>query len=751
LGISPLILSQNFADKKTYLIDSLELDLLTQPDIILLDSCIQKYHKSASDSARINAIGIICENMSDQSWIRYQQLQLNEIYTALEKKDSYFLQKSLGNAFNNLGFYHDMQGEIKTARIYYSNALDKFKEIEYQPGMAISNNNLGYLCQMEGNIVKALDHYHQSLLISEKAGDVEGLAFCSNNIGIIYDNQGDYEKALEYYEKSLQYEREIENQSGIATSLSNLGYLYNNLGEKEKALQFFLQAFEIRQEINDLGGMANSMNNIGSYYKEKKNYTKAMEYFSQSLEYNTLLGNKPGFVTCYINIGGVYFAQNDLNNAEIYADKSLNLARELGYPEDVERAALLNSLVASANNKWKKAYQMHLLYLEMRDSTLNEKTTKSAMQLQFKIEYAKKSAADSIKAQEEIKVKNAEIAANKAESEKLRLISETQDIYFWVLVIGLAFVVVVALVINNRFKHTKKQNIIIAEQNIQSEKLRKKVENQHLLLEETHQEMSDSIKYAERLQQAILPSKDDLNANLGDGFVLFKPKDVVSGDFYWMYKLQNEVLVAVADCTGHGVPGALVSVVCSNALNRCVKEFGLSSPSDILDKTRELVIETFTLSGQDVRDGMDIALCSFSDGKVVFSGANNPLWIVRSISRIDTELKSKFTVFEQGGFGLIECKGSSQPVGLYDVMDSFKQNDIELMKDDSIYLFTDGYADQFGGKKGKKLMYKPFKKLLLEINTLPMEAQKEKLEAFFNEWRGENEQVDDVCIIGVKV
>ena len=432
-----------------------------------------------------------------------------------------------------------------------------------------------------------------------------------------------------------------------------------------------------------------------------------------------------------------------------FAEKALLLSQELGFPMDIEQSAFLYSNIASSMKNWEKADEMHVLYLIMRDSTRNEQNTKSTMQLQFQIEYAKKSAADSIKSYDALKLKNAEIATNKANAEKLKIAADSQKKFNYFLIVGLVLVGLFAFALFNRFKHSQNQNKIIAEQNQHSEKLRKKVEHQHLLLEETLQDMSDSIKYAERLQKAILPSNEDLQTNLKDGFVLFKPKDIVSGDFYWMHNTGTQVLVAVADCTGHGVPGAMVSVVCSNALNRSVKEFNLKSPGEILNKTRDLVVETFNRGGQNVRDGMDIALCSISDHKVSFSGANNPIWIIRKEEDRNKELFQN--TFSLNGYSLIEFKGNKQPVGFYDCMEKFIQQEIQLYKGDTIFMFTDGFADQFGGDRGKKLMYKPFKNLLLSINHLSMEKQKQELEQFFIEWRGDNEQVDDVCIIGFKV
>jgi serine phosphatase RsbU (regulator of sigma subunit) len=346
-------------------------------------------------------------------------------------------------------------------------------------------------------------------------------------------------------------------------------------------------------------------------------------------------------------------------------------------------------------------------------------------------------------------IENNTLEKNKTEADQLIIeekhLRDKLYLYFSIAFIG--FIAVFSLI---AYKNKSKANNIIAEQKLAVEEKNVKIELQHRELELTHHEISSSIKYAERLQLAILPPTKDLEENLSDGFVLFKPKDVVSGDFYWLQITETHSLLAVADCTGHGVPGAMVSVVCSNCLNRSVKEFKLSEPADILNKTRELVIETFARSGKDIKDGMDISLVAFKDGYVTFSGANNPLWVIRDITLITEEQKAHKSTVIQKNRAIISIKACRQPVGLYEDMYDFTQTDVQLYKDDYLYLFTDGYADQFGGPDNKKMKPKPFKKLLLSINHLEMNEQRKKLVQNFNNWKGDFEQIDDVCIIGIK-
>lgn len=292
--------------------------------------------------------------------------------------------------------------------------------------------------------------------------------------------------------------------------------------------------------------------------------------------------------------------------------------------------------------------------------------------------------------------------------------------------------------------------------------------DQKIEIEEAHNEIKDSINYAKRIQSAILPPDSLIKESLPNSFVLYKPKDIVAGDFYWLRTLaskvsrvpsgdqysqatghnpQRTVLIAAADCTGHGVPGAMVSVICNNGLNRSVREFGLTDPGKILDKTRELVIQEFEKSEDEVKDGMDIALLSLEQGhtardtiavthhsKLSYAGAHNPLWIIRN-----------------GGGEVEEIKANKQPIGKFINPEPYTTHQVNLNEGDAVYIFSDGYPDQFGGDRGKKFKSGNFKKLLLSIQSESMEKQKELLDNAFEEWRGDLEQIDDVCVIGIRL
>lgn len=313
-----------------------------------------------------------------------------------------------------------------------------------------------------------------------------------------------------------------------------------------------------------------------------------------------------------------------------------------------------------------------------------------------------------------IKNKEQELKQNQFEIQKQKQLK-----YYFL--IGLLVVLIFTIFVFRSLRITSRQNIIISEQKT--------------IVEEKQKEILDSIEYALRIQTAILPPNKIIKQYLENSFILYKPKDIVAGDFYWMETINDLVLFAACDCTGHGVPGAMVSVVCHNALNRSVKEFGLTEPAAILDKTAEIVIESFSKSEEDIKDGMDISLCAYNPKtkKVQWAGANNPIWLIRNGE-------------------LIETKADKQPIGMNDDSKPFTNHSFNLDNGDTIYIFTDGFADQFGGNLGvKKLTKKRFKDLILSIQNKTMYEQGMALDKFIVEYRNTVEQIDDILVMGVKI
>ena len=435
------------------------------------------------------------------------------------------------------------------------------------------------------------------------------------------------------------------------------------------------------------------------------NYSEALKYTFQGIKICEENGDSLELANLLNNVGRVYNrVNNKADDAKDYFIKSLEEAK---LSKSKQLISFIHNVLATTyykNKDYKLAYDNFLKHSLLEDSIFSEKTIQNLDELESKYQNEKKAL----------------LIENLEKEKKVQL--EKQNIIILSSGLGLLSMLIIVIIVSKNYRQKKKDHAIIFEQkNILSEK---------------NKEITDSITYARRLQEAILPPNELIKEKLPDSFILFKPKDVVSGDFYWLEHKNSTVFFAVADCTGHGVPGAMVSVVCSNALNRAVKEFELINPAKILDKVRELVIETFEKSIEDVKDGMDIALCSFNTktNELHYAGANNPLWIIR-----------------QNNKKIEEVKANKQPIGIFHDFVPFTNHQIQLTKGDQIYLFSDGYPDQFGGEKGKKMMYKPFKNILIENSDLEMSQQKEILAQEFEKWKGKMDQIDDVCIFGIKV
>lgn len=743
--------AQNYAPKDYYLVDSLDLSELSTEDKALIDSCLNIYHKVQEDTSKIKVINVIVEESWDNNvWPKYNMWVFKTIPQVLKKSKNKEVNKNLriiqAGAINNIGYWHDHYGSISSAIIYYHKSLSKFEELKDKNGMGNAYNNIASIYERQGNIPQALEYYQRSLKIRTTINDQRGMAESYNNIGVIHNKQGNKELALKYYQYSLDIKEKLEDKKGLGYAYNNLGYFYFDQKNFGFALKYYLKSLEIRESINQKRGIAETYNNIGLVYEKQNNYKSALENYKKSLQINEEIGDKEGIATICINIGSIELLKKNNLEANKQFERAYNLSNELGYPEIISKSSLNLSYLFQNNNP-KKALKLYKVHIQMRDSINNEETQKATAQQQAKYEYEKQKAVDDAEHYKQIAI----------EQEA----KEKQQVITYATAGGLGLVGIFLIFVFNRLQVTRKQKNIIEIQKQEVETQKEIVELAHSELEEKNQEITDSIQYAKRIQNAILPPLKLVKEYLQESFILYKPKDIVAGDFYWLEAVscrhsgfdpeslknksaatQNEIagqasnddiiLFAAADCTGHGVPGAMVSVVCNNGLNRSVREYGLTDPGEILNKTREIVIAEFEKSEEEVKDGMDIALCSLEGNTLKYAGANNPLWIIR-----DGEI--------------IETKADKQPIGKFDELLPYKTHTFELQKGDSIYIFSDGYVDQFGGEKGKKFKAKAFRELLLSIQDSPMEEQRTIIDNAFENWRGNLEQIDDVCVIGVKV
>ncbi len=599
--------------------------------------------------------------------------------------------------------------------------MARAKKIKYWETKAL--NTIGASYQIKGNYIKAIDFYQQCLKIREELKDLPGVASSLANIGSIYINIDQFAKALEYQQRSLKLAEEMKSMASIASSLNNIGIIYQNLADYPKALDYNQRSLKAYEELGDKQGIAASCANIGNTYATMGDNGKALEYQLKSNAIAREMGDKFGESTSLTAIGKTYMKQKKFPLALECLNRSNAIAKET---EDIlsekEVTEVLYETYKEMGN-YTKALSFYERFIILKDSMLRDDNQRLIANKELEYQYEKKAAADSVVNAEERKVTHALILAKNAQIEQ----DNTQK---WALYGGLCLLLLFGALMYNRFRITIKQKNIIEVQKLETEK-------QKAIIEEKQKEILASISYAKRLQEAILPPHSLIKQHLPDSFFFYKPKDIVAGDFYWMendQKNSNGLLFAAADCTGHGVPGAMVSVVCSNALNRTVNEFGITQPGEILDKVSELVVETFEKSESEVNDGMDISLCYLDKNKneLQWSGANNPLWIIRNKS-------------------LIEYKPNKQPIGKVDAPVPFITQNIQLQKGDLLYLFTDGYADQFGGEKGKKFKLSSLQELFLANCHLSMDEQLAAVDKTLSEWKGKIDQVDDILIIGIRI
>jgi serine phosphatase RsbU (regulator of sigma subunit) len=662
----------------------------------LMDSLTHALQVAQHDTVRCTLLNAMVDAEADNRiWPVYNEQLRGLCETHLKKQAPgtplyVFYLKLLASAFNNKGLNFKDRGDIPMAIEYYQKSLKIGEELKDNNLIAIPLNNMGGIYRDQGDTSKALANYQKSLKIGESLHDRYVMAMCMNNIGAIYYRGNDFLLAKEYYSKSLKLMEEINDRHGICIALSNLGNIFREQGDAVLALRYGKRCLHIEEELNDKEGIAFSLNDIAM----------------------------------------ASFKMGQMEDARRAGECSLQLAKEIGYPENIKISSKTLATLYSKTGNWRKAFEMQVLYEQMHDSIFNQANRKLSIRKSFQYEYEKKVAADSVREIEEHKVVEGQMKQEKTKRTAL--------------FIGIGLFAVFSLFMYNRFRVTSKQKGIIEIQKVEVAKqrdladIRREIaEAQREVIGGKQKEILDSIHYALRIQQAMLTSEEYFNEQLkAEHFIFYQPKDIVSGDFYWAVSHNQKFYLATADCTGHGVPGAFMSLLNISFLNENVIERGIQSPGQILTEQRKEIIKALNPKGnENSKDGMDCVLCAFDlqQNKLEFAAANNPLWLIRNKE-------------------LIDYKGDKMPVGKgEDQAKDFTNQTIDLQKGDIIYTFTDGYADQFGGSKGKKFMYKQLAQLLLDNHHLPLTEQRDLLARSLNVWKGNHEQVDDILVIGVRV
>lgn len=713
------------------------------------DSLLNELKKSKSDSKTLLILNELTSSEADYNLWRNENVKQEFLAKEVLKKNpapalKKIAEACLANAITNIGVLYVYDGDNSSAIRCFLESAEIQNRIGNESGFEICLGNIAYAYNELGDIQKALEYNYKVLKMRERNKYNQGIAETSNNIALIYESQNQYNKAIEYLNRTLKIYSEMKKTDGLSMTYNNLGFVYSSMKENDKALQAYFEALKLNEIQRDTSGIGLLYGNIGMLYRDQKKPDQALIYTKRSLEIALKLKQKSRVSSQYANLGFIYKDLNNIPLAIENAKKGLELSNELGYPEQIKTATKILYILYKKNGNAAKALEMYELNIKMRDSILNESTKRSSIQNQFQYAYDKKTAADSIKNAEEKKVTDARIALQKAQLKQER----TQR---FALFGGLALLIAFSIFFYNRFKITQKQKIIIEKQkhlvdekneelNQQNEEIaaqRDEIEHQKQLVEEHQKEVTDSILYARRIQQALLASDKMLNENLSNHFVFFQPKDIVSGDFYWATKANNKFYFAIADSTGHGVPGAFMSLLNISFLNEAITEKHMHEPAGILNHVRNRLMIALQDDGSEEggKDGMDCILLAFDSVNLTldFACANNALLLIR-----DNEL--------------ITFSSDRMPVGRGPRQDSsFTNQSLQLQKGDCVYAYTDGYADQFGGPKGKKFKYKPFEELLLKTNSLPAKEQTQILKDTLENWKGKLEQVDDILIVGIRV
>ncbi|MBI2967106.1 MAG: tetratricopeptide repeat protein [Bacteroidetes bacterium] len=711
-------------------------------------------------------------------------------------------KKGISSSISHIGLIYEELGNYPRALEFYFRALKIDEAIGKssgkKSGIEIHLTNIGGVYFSQGDYPRALDYYLKALKIvtgdsaitareKHKAGTI------LSNIGQVYSEQGTLSsepsqkeacisKALEYYFKALKIHEEVGNKTETARHLSNIGIVYKNQGNYTKALEYYFKALKIEEEMGNKNGIARNYGNIGNiYWNQGKSqpavksgtgvlstgdtvFTKALGYYFKALKAFEELGEKNNISTILGNIGTVYLYapslpplpvtvgsgyKKGLELAEEYLLRSTAIADSFGFLQmamqfNKSLSNLYDTLARLAAESrqpdkmakyYKLAHEHYKKYSEMKDTIFNEEKTKEIGRLDARYEFDKQLAVAD--------------AGHKAELEKqaavARAESRRQWLALWLVVAVAVAVAVIAFIIFRSLRVTQKQKRIIEMQ-------KHIVEEQKKLVDQKNKDITDSIEYARRIQEALLTTDEYIEKWLPEYFILYLPRDIISGDFYWCYAplpsspqmgggdkssfFGGEVLLAVSDCTGHGVPGALMSMLGISFLNEIIIERNITSPEKILDNLRKEIISNLNPGKKkDIQDGMDIAICryDFSTLTVEFAGANRPMLVVR-----DGKIS--------------EYSGDAMPVGAgVDSSEPFSLQKVTLQKGDVVFTFSDGFETQFGGPKNKKFMKKNLKELLLSVSHLSIKEQKERITAAFDEWKGNGEQTDDVTVMGIRI
>lgn len=676
----------------------------------IIDSLFRVEGTAKEDTNKVLIYDKLCWELKNTG--RYSEsVVYGEKAVALAEKLKF--NRGLAASCNSLGIAYYRKASFDSAEMYLQRAVEINKQIGDTSNMAMNMNNLGLVKRDQGDYSMALEYMFESLRLKETLNDTDGIASAYGNIGIVYNGLEQPDTSLVYFAKALKLSELIGNERDIAFSYNNMGAIYHKQKKYDLALKSFQKALEIKIRLNEKRGIAGSRANIGAVYQELGQFDKAIPEFDSALVILTASGDRDGIASCNNLKGLALYKAGRIDEAFECFSQAYDLAVKIGSTPEVKTACEGLAMVYEQRKDWANAYKFYKQYAELNDSLHSDEKTRQALAANMRYGYEKREAL----------AKAEEMSREQLRQEE----SRRQQLYVWFTSGAAILVLLLALFIYRGYRTKQKANEELDDKN-------RKIENAYQIIEHKNKEITDSINYAKRIQSAILPEIDLISSHLPESFVYYMPKDIVAGDFYYFESGQNgSVFIGAADCTGHGVPGAFMSLICARELHLANSMSG--SPSKILSLANKAVRDTLRQNHlEGGRDGMDIALLRVTGKQIVYSGANRPLWKISSSG-----------VFE-------EIKPTKNGIGGYTEEDvAFDEHAVECASGDMIYIFSDGYADQFGGDKGKKLTTKRFRDLLIQISGSHCDEQCKKLAAYLSEWKGNTEQVDDLLVIGIRI
>ena len=725
-----------------------------------------------------------------KSYFYVNQINKAIIFTKIAANISQQIKdtSTLITTYNNIGIIYSTTSHLDSSLYYHKKAFLLARKSKNQAELVECLNNIGSYYLLKDKTQKAKKYYKEAINKALSIHYNEGLSAAYNNMAIISESEGNYQKAIKYLIKASEIFAKEKDSSKMMLAYQNIGVLLNELRMYNKAIEYENKVYNFVHKTNQIDLFLNSISNLSTYYNTQKKYKKSLSILLSNLSTIENSKNNIKKALCYSNIASSYNVLNKPDSAIIFFQRALKLYQTFGMIKEVNEELLklaicysklkdypkakkyINQVVtdssmqtdntfmkkyyrsyaevfANLGNK-SKAYDYFIKFFQLYDSLNNIKISKQLAELQTKYETAQKEK---------------EIIRQKAEIVKEKAAKKVQEKHIKLLLLILFGSIIFIVFIIISYFQKKKTNRILAEQKRKIEDqndrlniLLGKITTQRDEIQRVHKEVSQSIDYATKIQKAVLPDFNEISYYVQDFFVSFRPKDRVSGDFYWWTHVNKTTIITVADCTGHGVPGAFMSMLGISLLREIVENGHNINPDSILNQLREEIIKTLKQRGiiGEQKDGMDMALVAIDHktNTLKFSGANNPIYLItKQILDITNKPKIKlFNYSENNKCYLYELKPDKMPIAIYENMQSFSVCEVTINKGDYLYLFSDGYADQFGGAKGKKFKYKPFKQLLLDNCNLAMNKQKEILEKTFDNWRKGIEQIDDVTVIGIK-